>query len=441
MALKIIRAGLVLGLLIAGASLAIVVGAAGASSTAAYSHVVIVVEENSGWAGNGQAPFLITMMAQGEYFANYHAVSHPSEPNYMAMFSGSTQGTDGSDGCISSSAPSLAGEAVAAGVTIEGYFQGLTSNILYGCRHNPFSQFTDATAYASDFTAFPSNYATLPQISLVAADTQDDMGDNGTITDGDTWDQANLASYAQWAKTNNSLLIFVSDESTTDPNYHTNMPGENGNNVPLIAVGTGVTPGSINRDNYDHYSLLRSIEDYFGLGYLGASATATDLSFVVTPPAPTTPTTTTTTTTTTQAPTPPPAISAASLSARRFRVASSSTAVSARAPLGTTFRFTLSAAASVQIAITRSAAGVRSGPRCVTPNRALRRAHARGCLRSLGVGTLARTTEALGADRVPFTGRIGRHALAGAHYTATLTARNAAGASKPVTLAFVIVGS
>ncbi len=248
MAPKIIRAGLVLGLLIAGASLAIVVGAAGASSTPAYSHVVIVVEENSGWAGNGQAPFLITMMAQGEYFANYHAVSHPSEPNYVAMFSGSTQGTDGSDSCITSSAPSLAGEAVAAGVTIDGYFQGLTSNVLYGCRHNPFSQFTDATAYASDFTAFPSNYATLPQISFVVPNTQDDMGDNGTIADGDTWDQANLAGYAQWAKANNSLLIFVSDESSTDPNYHTNMPGENGNNVPLIAVGAGVTPGSINRE-------------------------------------------------------------------------------------------------------------------------------------------------------------------------------------------------
>jgi hypothetical protein len=437
-ALKIIRAGLVLGLVIAGASLAIVVGAAGASSTAAYSHVVIVVEENSGWAGNGQAPFLETMMAQGEYFSNYHAVSHPSEPNYMAMFSGSTQGTDGSDSCITSPATSLAGEAVAAGVTIEGYFQGLTSNILYACRHNPFSQFTDAKAYAADFTAFPTNYATLPQISFVAANTQDDMGDDGTITDGDTWDQANLGSYAQWAKTNNSLLILVSDESSTDPNYHTNMPGENGNNVPLIAVGTGVIPGSINGDYYDHYSLLRTLEDYFGLGYLGASAAAADLSFVVTPPATTT---TTTTTTTTQAPTPTPAIRAASLSARRFRVASQSTAVAARAPLGTTFRFTLSAAASVQIALTRPAAGVRSGPRCVTPTRALRRAHARGCLRSLGVGTLARTSEALGTDRVPFTGRIGRHALAGAHYTATLTARNAAGASKPVSLAFVIVGS
>lgn len=438
MSLKILRTGFGLGLLIAGASLAIVVGAAGASSAGAYSHVVVVIEENSGWAGSGQAPFLGGLMAQGEYFSNYHAVSHPSEPNYMAMFSGSSQGTDGSDTCISSSATSLAGEAAAAGVTIKGYFEGLNSNVLYGCRHNPFSQFADAKAYQADFSTFPSDYATLPQISFVVPNTTDDMGDNGTVTDGDTWDQAHLSGYAQWAKTNNSLLIIVSDESSTDPNYHTNMPGENGNNVPLIAVGTGVTPGSINGDYYDHYSLLSTLEDFFGLGHLGASAGASDLSFAVAPPA----TTTTTTTTTTQAPPPPPpAISAASLSARRFRVASAATAVSARAPLGTTFRFTLSAAASVQIAITRTAAGVRSGRRCVSSTRALRRAHARRCLRTLAVGTLARASEAVGADRVPFTGRIGHHALAGASYTATLTARNAAGASKPVTLGFVVVAS
>jgi len=436
--LKILRTALGLGLLIAGASLAIVVGAAGASSGAAYSHVVVLIEENSGWAASPQAPFLGGLMAQGEYFSNYHAVSHPSEPNYMAMFSGSTQGTDGSDSCITSSATSLAGEAAAAGVTIKGYFEGLTSNMLYGCRHNPFSQFADAKAYQADFSTFPSNYATLPQISFVVPNTTDDMGDNGTVTDGDTWDQANINGYAQWAKANDSLLIIVSDESSTDPNYHTNMPGENGNNVPAIVVGAGITPGWTNGAYYDHYSLLRTLEDLFGLGALGASAGATDLSFTAPPPVTTT---TTTTTTTAPAPPAPPTISAASLSARRFRVASAATAISARAPLGTSFRFTLSAAASVKIAITRSAAGVRSGLRCVSPTRALRRAHARGCLRRLDVGTLARASEAVGADRVPFTGRIGHHALGKAHYAATITARNAGGVSKPVTLAFVVVAS
>jgi hypothetical protein len=93
----------------------------------------------------------------------------------------------------------------------------------------------------------------------------------------------------------------------------------------------------------------------------------------------------------------------------------------------------------VQIAITRSASGVRSGPRCVTPTRALRRAHAPGCRRTLTVGSLGRASETAGADRVAFSGRIGHHPLAGASYTATLTARNAVGVSKPVKLGFVVL--
>ena len=83
------------------AALAVGAGFAGATPTASisrsssgYSHVVVVIEENYGGpaiVGGGQAPYLKSLAAQGEYFPNYRGVSHPSEPNYMALFSGSTQ--------------------------------------------------------------------------------------------------------------------------------------------------------------------------------------------------------------------------------------------------------------------------------------------------------------------------------------------------------------
>jgi hypothetical protein len=409
-----------------------------ARSRAGYSHVVVVIEENSGWVSNANAPFLESLLPHSMYFSNYHAVSHPSEPNYLALFSGSTLGQDGSDSCLTGSpARSLAGEAAAAGVTITGYVEGLNPNTNYACRHDPFSQFADAQAFETDFSNFPMDYATLPQISFVIPSLHDDMGDNGTVPDGDSWDQTNLNGYAQWAASHNSLLIIISDESSTN-----GQPGEGGNIVPMIVVGTGITPGSINASPYDHYSLLHTLEDYFGLGHLGNSVNAVDLSFAYTPPTSTTTTTTTTTTTsTTQAAPTAPTITAASLSPPRFRVAPETTALSARAPLGTTFNFTLSAAASVRIAITKSVAGVRRGRDCVHPTRALRRAHARGCLRTLAVATLERASEPVGPDRIPFSGRVGHHALPGAAYRATLTARNAAGPSKPVTLGFVVIAS
>ena len=250
-----------------------------ATTSASYSHVVIAVEEGydgPALVGGSSAPYFASLAAQGEYFPNYHAVSHPSEPNYMALFSGSTQGTDGSDNCISTAAESIVGDGAASGVTVKGYVEGLSSGTLYACRHDPFSQFTDATSSETDFANFPTDYTTLPAISFVTPNTVDDMHDSG-IAPGNSWAQAQLDGYAQWAKTHNSLLIIVSDENDADPNYNANQPGENGNTALAIIVGAGITPGTVDNTVYDHYSMLRTLEDLFGLGHLGASATAVDM--------------------------------------------------------------------------------------------------------------------------------------------------------------------
>jgi DNA-binding beta-propeller fold protein YncE len=144
--------------------------------------------------------------------------------------------------------------------------------------------------------------------------------------------------------------------------------------------------------------------------------------------------------TTTQTTTRPPAITAASLTNRRFRVAKKDTAISAKkAPLGTTFRFTLSAAAKLRIVITRSAPGLRHGHSCLAPTAKLKRAHAKHCTRTLTVGTLTRSNEPKGADSIAFSGRIGHRSLSPRAYHAVLSASDAGGRSKAVTLAFIVV--
>jgi alpha-tubulin suppressor-like RCC1 family protein len=137
---------------------------------------------------------------------------------------------------------------------------------------------------------------------------------------------------------------------------------------------------------------------------------------------------------------PPPEITAASLTNKRFRVGGHATAVSARkVPVGTIFRFTLSAAAKLRIAITRTAAGLRHGHSCLAPSAKLRRKHAKSCTRTLTVGTLTRASEPRATDSVAFSGRIGRHALGPRSYVAVLTASDSAGHSKPVSLSFTVV--
>jgi hypothetical protein len=140
-----------------------------------------------------------------------------------------------------------------------------------------------------------------------------------------------------------------------------------------------------------------------------------------------------------------PVIARLSLTHRRFRVDRARTAVSARrrraagTPVGTTFRFTLDRAAGVRIAFARPARGLRSGRRCVRPSRRLRRARARRCTRRVAVRPVLTRAGRAGANAVPFSGRIGRRALAPGRYVATLSATAAGRAGPPRSVAFVVV--
>jgi CSLREA domain-containing protein len=136
----------------------------------------------------------------------------------------------------------------------------------------------------------------------------------------------------------------------------------------------------------------------------------------------------------------PPVITSARLTNKRFRVGPRATAISARkAPLGTTFVFTLSVPARLQITLTRDAAGLRRGRQCLSPTSKLKRAHAKRCRRLVIIGRLIRAAEPEGSDRVSFTGRLGAHALAPGAYQALLIANTGTATSTPVPLGFTVV--
>jgi hypothetical protein len=146
-------------------------------------------------------------------------------------------------------------------------------------------------------------------------------------------------------------------------------------------------------------------------------ATGEEVSFVTAASAASS-TTTTATTTTTAAPA-KLRISAVTQSARSWRAGSAKATISRAAPVGTAFRFTLSRAASVRLAFSRSSGGRRAGGRCVAPTHALRKA-AR-CIRWVAEGTLALAGHA-GADTVRFAGRLARGNLRAGAYRVTVSA-------------------
>ncbi|MFE6691999.1 alkaline phosphatase family protein [Streptomyces sp. NPDC057743] len=254
---------------------------AGTTGLPAPDHVVVVVLENHAYdevIGSSDAPYLNSLKAGGADLTQSHALTHPSEPNYYMLFSGSKQGrTD--DSCVpvgSMTAPNLASELIAAGKSWASYNEGLPeqgstvcSSGRYAQKHNPWFGFGNVpTDTAQTFDQFPSDYATLPKVSFVIPDLCNDMHDCSVAT-GDGWLKENLAGYAEWAKSHNSILAVTFDEDD----------GQSGNRIPTLFYGAHVAPGSTTGTTYNHYNVLRTVEDLAGLTtHAGNAAAAADIT-------------------------------------------------------------------------------------------------------------------------------------------------------------------
>ncbi|MDQ0937068.1 alkaline phosphatase family protein [Streptomyces turgidiscabies] len=261
---------------------------AGTASTAQAAalptpdHVVVVVMENHAYTqviGSSSAPYLNnTLKAGGATLTQSFGLTHPSEPNYYMLFSGSNQGrTD--DSCVSVgslSAPNLASELIAEGKTWASYNESLPSQGSTTCssgkyaqKHNPWFGFSNVpTSTAKTMAQFPSDFTTLPKVSFVIPNLCSDMHDCSVST-GDTWLKNNLGAYATWAKTHNSILAVTFDEDNR----------LSGNRIPTVFYGQPVTPGSSTSTTYNHYNVLRTVEDLAGLTtHAGNASSASDIA-------------------------------------------------------------------------------------------------------------------------------------------------------------------
>ena len=253
-----------------------------ASGLPVYDHIVLVTEENKYYddiVGSSNAPYINSLMKQGASFTNFHGTTHPSQGNYVALFSGSLHGVDSDDCPYNFSADNLGNQLLTSGHTFVGYSESLPSDGSKDCgddgsggyarKHNGWVDFADIPASSNlRYSRFPTDFSQLPTVSFVTPNLDDDMHD-GTVKQGDTWLHDHIDAYAQWAKTHNSLLIVTWDENDGD---------DSNNQIATTIVGAHVTPGSSSGTRYDHYSLLRTMEDIYGLPALGSAATAGDIA-------------------------------------------------------------------------------------------------------------------------------------------------------------------
>lgn len=270
-----------------------------------YNHIVIVMEENHAFKeliGSTNAPFINKLADGGALFNNSHGISHPSQPNYLALYSGSTQGVH-SDVCLDDitpfNTPNLGAALLAKGLSFKGYAENMPHEGFLGCRES-ISHYTFGYKYARKhtpwvnwigtsvnsipasasvpLTEFPSakDFDKLPTVAFVIPNMDNDMhnigieGDAAAIRRGDNWLKDHLADYADWASKHNSLLIITFDED----DYQT----KNANRIPTIFYGDKVSRGEY-PEFINHYNVLHTIEVMYSLPEIEKipSSTITDI--------------------------------------------------------------------------------------------------------------------------------------------------------------------
>ncbi|GAA2879777.1 acid phosphatase [Actinoplanes cyaneus] len=249
-----------------------------ATGVPAFDHIVLVMFENkaSSQITASSASYFTSLAAQGAKFTQSYAITHPSQPNYIALFSGSTQGVT-SDSCPKTfTTGNLGAQLIAAGKTFKGYSEAMPSDGYTGCssgtyrrKHNSWVDFSTVPAASNvRYSTFPADYTKLPTVSFVTPDMCNDMHDC-SIGTGNTWLKNNLDAYAQWAKTHNSLLIVTFDEDNSLSLNH----------IWTTFVGANVKAGSYS-EKITHYTVLRTIEAAYGLPALGGAANVSPITDV-----------------------------------------------------------------------------------------------------------------------------------------------------------------
>lgn len=253
----------------------------------AFKHVYLIVLENRPFedvTGDRDAPTLNAVARRGAIATDYHSVGRPSQPNYIALVSGSTQGVS-DDAVHDLSAPNLADQLEAKGLSWavsaenvpDGCFTGATAHSgldgdgTYVRKHEPFISFTGingnrarCATHIHNLSAFDAAAA---DFQLIVPNLCHDAHDC-PLGVADKWLAGFLPKILDSAAFRDGGALFITFDEGDG----------HGDRVAMIAVGTGVLPGTQSRDHRTHYAWLRTVQDAWGLPCLANSCDAGNLS-------------------------------------------------------------------------------------------------------------------------------------------------------------------
>jgi phospholipase C len=231
--------------------------------------------------GSSSAPYINRLANSGVLATAYYGVSHPSLPNYLALTGGSTFGISSDCTSCNVHAPNLVDQLVAAHISWKAYMQDMPSACFNGAgsgnyakKHNPFMYFDDvrtnpsrcsrvvpATQLDSDLAAHA-----LPRFAWITPNLCNDMHDCSVAT-GDRY-LSGLVPRLISAVGPRGAVFVTWDEGSSDAGCCSLAKG---GHVATIVAGGAARPHARLSARYNHYSLLRTIEDSWRLGELGAA--------------------------------------------------------------------------------------------------------------------------------------------------------------------------
>jgi phospholipase C len=237
--------------------------------------------ENRSYSQAMAGGYTAQLAAQYGAATNYHAASHPSLPNYLALTSGSTYDiTD--DGFHALPKGGIGAQLTAAGIEWRAYMEGMSSGCFnsrypYALKHNPFAYYgSNCSKQVVPFTQFADDMKNnVPHFVWITPDMCHDGHDCSTAT-ADKWLELTVPAILATDAFKDDGVLFI----TWDEGY------DNANTVLTLVIHSDPL---VHRSDqrYDHFSLLATVQDLLGLPRLAQTAQAspmTDLLAATPPP-------------------------------------------------------------------------------------------------------------------------------------------------------------
>jgi hypothetical protein len=272
-----------------------------------YAHVFVIVDENKSYDRimNGQdAPAIASLAKQYGMATHFSAETHPSEPNYVAMVGGSTFGI-ADDAPFTApghtiDAPNIAAQLASVHLGWKGYYESLPEpgslavrSGLYASKHSGFLNFRSVqddprrAEHLVDFLQLENDLRSgaIPNFAFIVPNLCNDMHGAVVAAPLDCWTArglirrgdneiktlvAEIMASGAWSSRDNAAIVITFDEDDGE--------SAGGGHIPTIVITNHGPRHAIDPVSYNHYSLLRTIEDAFGIHtYIAHAGDATVL--------------------------------------------------------------------------------------------------------------------------------------------------------------------